>query len=60
MLYFPSWIINHVVPVLSFYSLVPLYLSPVETYCMNIDYYIPDEDGVTADFTSDETAKLRK
>jgi len=37
---------------------VPLYLSPVETYCMNIDYYIPDEENVTGDFSQDEMAKL--
>jgi len=39
---------------------VVLYLSPVETYCMNIDYYIPDEDNVTADFSQDEMTKIRK
>jgi len=39
-------------------SKVPLYLSPVETYCMNIDYYIPDEENVTGEFSQDEMAKL--
>jgi len=39
-------------------SKVSLYLSPVETYCMNVDYYIPDEDNHTADFTTDEMTKL--
>ncbi|XP_035707397.1 uncharacterized protein LOC110848425 isoform X1 [Folsomia candida] len=39
-------------------SKVALYLSPVETYCMNIDYFIPDEDNVTADFTPDQMNRL--
>lgn len=37
---------------------VALYLSPVETYCMNIDYYIPDDEDVTKDFSTDEMTKL--
>jgi len=31
-------------------GLVELYVSPVETYCRNIDYYIPDKDNETAKF----------
>jgi hypothetical protein len=41
-------------------SKVPLYLSPVETYCYNIDYYIPDETDAVSEFSSDEVVKLRK
>ena len=39
---------------------VPLYLSPVETYCYNIDYLIPDENDAVSEFSSDEVVKLRK
>jgi len=35
-----------------------LYLSPTETYCMNIDYYLSGDENTTADFTSDEHTKL--
>ncbi|KAF7267709.1 hypothetical protein GWI33_019098 [Rhynchophorus ferrugineus] len=37
---------------------VKLYLSPVETYCMNINYYIPDENNETKDFTDDAWTRL--
>lgn len=37
-----------------------LYLSPTETYCMNIDYYLTGDESTTADFTSDEHTKLCK
>ncbi|CAL8123335.1 unnamed protein product [Orchesella dallaii] len=35
-----------------------LYLSPTETYCMNIDYYLSGDENSTADFTPDEHTKL--
>jgi len=35
-----------------------LYLSPVETYCKNIDYHIFDEDDDTASFNEDEMTRL--
>ncbi|KAH1025882.1 hypothetical protein HUJ05_010514 [Dendroctonus ponderosae] len=37
---------------------VKLYLSPVETYCSNINYYIPDENNETKDFTDDAWTRL--
>ncbi|XP_060522914.1 uncharacterized protein LOC132699936 isoform X2 [Cylas formicarius] len=37
---------------------VKLYLSPLETYCSNINYYIPDENNETKDFTDDAWTKL--
>ncbi|XP_069691348.1 uncharacterized protein [Periplaneta americana] len=37
---------------------VETYLSPVETHCNNIDYYLPDVDNVTKQFTDDEMARL--
>ena len=37
-----------------------VYLSPVETYCTNIDYYIPDEDNLTKTFSEELMARLRK
>ncbi|XP_030760697.1 uncharacterized protein LOC115885813 isoform X1 [Sitophilus oryzae] len=37
---------------------VKLYLSPVETYCTNINYYIPDENNETKDFTDDAWTRL--
>lgn len=39
---------------------VKLYLSPVETYCTNINYYIPDENNETKDFSDDAWTRLRK
>ncbi|XP_047352573.1 uncharacterized protein LOC124950199 isoform X5 [Vespa velutina] len=38
---------------------VETYLSPVETHCMNIDYFIPDEENQTRDFSDDAMARLR-
>ncbi|CAG9767421.1 unnamed protein product [Ceutorhynchus assimilis] len=35
-----------------------LYLSPVETYCTNVNYYIPDENNETKDFTEDAWTRL--
>lgn len=37
-----------------------IYLSPVETHCMNIDYFIPDEENQTREFSDDAMARLRK
>lgn len=39
---------------------VETYLSPVETHCMNIDYFIPDEENQTRGFSDDAMARLRK
>jgi len=37
---------------------ISLYLSPVETYCRNIDYLIPDTEDVTAEYSQDESVRL--
>ncbi|KAK7870809.1 hypothetical protein R5R35_005470 [Gryllus longicercus] len=37
---------------------VETYLSPVETHCNNVDYYIPDVDNVTKQFSDDAMARL--
>lgn len=37
---------------------VETYLSPVETHCMNIDYFIPDEENQTRGFNDDAMARL--
>lgn len=42
------------------YFAVETYLSPVETHCMNIDYFIPDEENQTRGFSDDAMARLRK
>lgn len=42
------------------YFAVETYLSPVETHCMNIDYFIPDEENETRGFSDDAMARLRK
>lgn len=39
---------------------VETYLSPVETHCMNVNYFIPDEDNQTKGFSEDAMARLRK
>lgn len=48
--------------VYNFFSVfaVKTYLSPVETHCNNINYYIPDENNETRDFTDDAWTRLRK
>lgn len=52
--YFQIWLI-------CFLSVsVETYLSPVETHCMNIEYYIPDVDNLTRDFSEDAMTRLRK
>lgn len=37
---------------------VDTYLSPVETHCMNIDYYIPDTENRTKDFNDYAMTRL--
>lgn len=32
---------------------VEIYLSPVETHCMNVDYFIPDENNETKGLSDD-------
>lgn len=41
-------------------SLVELYMSPVETWCRNLDYYIPDEENVTKTFNQEQMTRIRK
>ncbi|KAF3427810.1 hypothetical protein E2986_13019 [Frieseomelitta varia] len=38
---------------------VQTYLSPVETHCMNINYFIPDEENLTRGFSDDAMTRLR-
>lgn len=35
-----------------------IYLSPVETYCNNINYYVTEDSGSTKDFTDDAWTRL--
>ena len=37
-----------------------IYRSPVEVFCMNIDYFVPDEDSVFSSFTEDRKAAVRE
>ena len=39
---------------------VVLYMSPVETWCRNLDYYIPDEKDVTKTLGKEEMTRIRK
>lgn len=39
-------------------DLVTLYMSPVETWCYNINYFIPDEEGHTKDFNMEMMARI--
>jgi len=39
-------------------DIVNLYMSPVETWCRNIDYFIPDEEGKTKDFKTEVMTKI--
>lgn len=39
-------------------GVVSTYLSPVETYCTNIDYFIPDENNETRGFSEDAMARI--
>ena len=40
--------------------LVELYISPVETWCRNVDYYIPDENDVTKSFNQEQMTRIRE
>ncbi|CAG5032973.1 unnamed protein product [Parnassius apollo] len=37
---------------------VEIYLSPVETHCSNVDYFIPDENNETKEFSDDAMNRL--
>lgn len=39
-------------------KIVTLYMSPVETWCRNIDYFIPDEEGKTKSFKAEVMTKI--
>lgn len=39
---------------------VDLYMSPVETWCHNLNYYIPDDARETKDFTKENMDRIRK
>lgn len=39
-------------------DIVELYMSPVETWCRNIDYFIPDEEGKTKEFKTEVMTKI--
>ena len=39
---------------------VDLYMSPVETWCYNLNYYIPDVDGRTKDFSVENMTRIRE
>ena len=41
-------------------GLVELYMSPVETWCLNLDYYIPDQNDVTKLFNQEQMTRVRK
>lgn len=38
---------------------VETYLSPVETHCMNVDYFFLDTDNQTHEFSEDAMTRLR-
>ena len=46
--------------VLFFLISVELYMSPVETWCHNINYYIPDEGNETKNLSMEQMARIRK
>ena len=35
-------------------------MSPVETWCRNLDYYIPDEDGITNNLDAEQMTRIRE
>jgi len=39
-------------------GLVEVYMSPVETWCRNVDYYIPDKNDVTAKFNKEQMTRI--
>jgi len=38
--------------------LVELYMSPVETWCRNLDYYIPDENDITQRLDAEQMTRI--
>ena len=58
--YLIIWIQPNCVNII-FFSFLPveLYMSPVETWCRNINYFIPEE-GKTKDFKVEQMTKIRK
>lgn len=45
--------------ILLFCFSVETYLSPVETHCMNVDYFFLDTDNQTHEFSEDAMTRLR-
>ena len=43
-----------------FFVSVNLYMSPVETWCHNLNYYIPDDAQETKDFSHENMTRIRK
>lgn len=39
-------------------EIIELYMSPVETWCHNLNYYIPDEEGATKDFSHENMTRI--
>ena len=39
---------------------VGLYMSPVETWCRNLDYYIPVENDEISSFSPERMTKIRE
>merc|ERR1712165_606840 len=39
-------------------GVVEVYMSPVETRCRNVDYYIPDENDVTKSFNKEQMTRI--
>merc|ERR1712066_48651 len=39
-------------------GVVEVYMSPVETWCRNVDYYIPDENDVTKSFNKEQMTRI--
>lgn len=35
-------------------------MSPVETWCHNINYYIPDDEDATKEFSTENMTRIRK
>ena len=61
--FFCQWLLARCYLYLTFQNIfisVNLYMSPVETWCRNIDYFIPDEEGKTKDFKTEVMTKIRK
>lgn len=41
-------------------GMVELYMSPVETWCRNLNYYIPDENDETIGFPANVMTRIRE